>query len=162
MANLAFPLMMGNKDATDAAFAKAKHTVSLRTQAAFAGSNTPVYERFFAGGFNSIRGFQFRGVGPNVNGFLVDRSHPARSGDTVVIYCAGLGAVDQPVSVTQPAPPSPLSNTIAPVTVTVGGQKAVTAFAGLTPGFTGLYQINALIPGGIVPGDAVEVTIAVA
>src|SRR3954466_14690845 len=30
MGNLAFPLMMGNKDATDAAFAKAKHTVSLR------------------------------------------------------------------------------------------------------------------------------------
>src|ERR687896_962587 len=28
--NLAFPLMMGNKDATEAAFAKAKHTVSLR------------------------------------------------------------------------------------------------------------------------------------
>ena len=30
MGNLAFPLMMGNKDATDAAFARAKHTVSLR------------------------------------------------------------------------------------------------------------------------------------
>ena len=30
MGNLAFPLMMGNKDATDAAFAKAKHVVSLR------------------------------------------------------------------------------------------------------------------------------------
>src|SRR6185503_18887696 len=28
--NLAFPLMMGNKDATDAAFAKATHTVSVR------------------------------------------------------------------------------------------------------------------------------------
>jgi aerobic carbon-monoxide dehydrogenase large subunit len=28
--NLAFPLMMGNKDATEAAFARAKHTVSLR------------------------------------------------------------------------------------------------------------------------------------
>ncbi len=28
--NLAFPLMMGNKDATDAAFAKAKHTIALR------------------------------------------------------------------------------------------------------------------------------------
>ncbi len=28
--NLAFPLMMGNKDATDAAFAKAKHVVSVR------------------------------------------------------------------------------------------------------------------------------------
>ena len=30
MGNLAFPLMMGNKDATEAAFAKAKHTVSVR------------------------------------------------------------------------------------------------------------------------------------
>src|SRR5215212_10019658 len=28
--NLAFPLMMGNKEATDAAFAKAKHTVAVR------------------------------------------------------------------------------------------------------------------------------------
>src|SRR5690349_22700994 len=28
--NLAFPLMMGNKEATDAAFAKAKHTASVR------------------------------------------------------------------------------------------------------------------------------------
>jgi carbon-monoxide dehydrogenase large subunit len=28
--NLAFPLMMGNKDATEAAFARAKHTVSVR------------------------------------------------------------------------------------------------------------------------------------
>src|SRR2546423_10105205 len=28
--NLAFPLMMGNKEATEAAFAKAKHTVSVR------------------------------------------------------------------------------------------------------------------------------------
>ena len=30
MGNLAFPLMMGNKEATDAAFARAKHTVSMR------------------------------------------------------------------------------------------------------------------------------------
>ena len=36
-----------------------------------AGDNTPVYERFFAGGFRSIRGFQFRGVGPDINGFKV-------------------------------------------------------------------------------------------
>ncbi|MFQ3651524.1 MAG: outer membrane protein assembly factor BamA [Gemmataceae bacterium] len=35
----------------------------------WAGTNTPVYERFFGGGFRSIRGFQFRGVGPQENGF---------------------------------------------------------------------------------------------
>lgn len=40
-------------------------------QTGWAGTTTPVYERFFAGGFTTIRGFQFRGVGPNINGFMV-------------------------------------------------------------------------------------------
>jgi outer membrane translocation and assembly module TamA len=31
----------------------------------------PAFKRFYAGGFRSLRGFQFRGVGPNVNGFEV-------------------------------------------------------------------------------------------
>jgi outer membrane protein assembly factor BamA len=48
-----------------------RHVLMLHSQAAWAGSNAPVYERFFAGGFNSLRGFQFRGVGPNVDGFMV-------------------------------------------------------------------------------------------
>jgi outer membrane protein assembly factor BamA len=33
------------------------------------GINTPVYERYFAGGFRTLRGFEFRGVSPDVNGF---------------------------------------------------------------------------------------------
>jgi outer membrane protein assembly complex protein YaeT len=48
-----------------------KHVVALHSQVGWAGDNTPVYERFFAGGFRSIRGFQFRGVGPDINGFKV-------------------------------------------------------------------------------------------
>jgi outer membrane protein assembly factor BamA len=48
-----------------------KHVLALRSQVSFAGTNTPVYERFFAGGYTTIRGFEFRGVGPNVNGFMV-------------------------------------------------------------------------------------------
>ena len=28
------------------------------------GDNTPIFERFFAGGFQSFRGFAFRGVSP--------------------------------------------------------------------------------------------------
>jgi outer membrane protein insertion porin family len=46
-----------------------RHVLALHSQFAIAGDNTPVYERFFGGGFRSIRGFQFRGVGPDVNGF---------------------------------------------------------------------------------------------
>jgi outer membrane protein assembly complex protein YaeT len=48
-----------------------RHVVALHSQVGWAGDNTPVYERFFAGGFRSIRGFQFRGVGPDINGFKV-------------------------------------------------------------------------------------------
>lgn len=47
-----------------------KHVLAFRSQASWAGSNAPVYERFFGGGYMSIRGFEFRGVGPNTNGFM--------------------------------------------------------------------------------------------
>jgi outer membrane protein assembly complex protein YaeT len=47
-----------------------RHVLAFHSQFAIAGAATPVYERFFDGGFRSIRGFQFRGVGPNVNGFM--------------------------------------------------------------------------------------------
>ncbi len=46
-----------------------RHVLAYRGQVGWAGDETPVYERFFAGGFRSIRGFQFRGVGPDTNGF---------------------------------------------------------------------------------------------
>ncbi len=48
-----------------------KQVLALRTQVGLEGSNAPVYERFFAGGMRSIRGYQFRGVGPSVDGFEV-------------------------------------------------------------------------------------------
>src|SRR5262249_41361480 len=48
-----------------------KQVVALRSTFAWAGDNTPVYERFFAGGYRSMRGFAFRGVGPRVDGFAV-------------------------------------------------------------------------------------------
>ena len=48
-----------------------KQVIRLHSQFGWAGTETPVYERFFAGGFQSIRGFQFRGVGPFINGFNV-------------------------------------------------------------------------------------------
>jgi outer membrane protein assembly complex protein YaeT len=48
-----------------------KHVLGLRSQLGYSGSHTPVFERFFAGGFASMRGFEFRGVGPAVNTFMV-------------------------------------------------------------------------------------------
>jgi outer membrane protein assembly factor BamA len=48
-----------------------RHVLALRSMVGYAGANTPVYERFYAGGFRSMRGFSFRGVGPQINGFKV-------------------------------------------------------------------------------------------
>lgn len=48
-----------------------RHVLAVRSQASFAGSNAPVYERFYAGGFRSLRGFQFRGVGPHVGDYNI-------------------------------------------------------------------------------------------
>jgi outer membrane protein assembly complex protein YaeT len=48
-----------------------RQVLAARTQLAYAGSNAPVYERFYAGGFQSMRGFEFRGVSPDINGFKV-------------------------------------------------------------------------------------------
>jgi outer membrane protein assembly complex protein YaeT len=48
-----------------------RHVLALRGQVAWAGDDAPIFERFFAGGFRSLRGFEFRGVGPDVNGFKV-------------------------------------------------------------------------------------------
>ena len=93
---------------------------------------------------------------------LAQPGTPASIGETVVIYCTGLGPVTPKVAEGAPPPGSPLSTAVKPVTVTIGGVAATVSFAGLTPGDPGLYQINAVVPSGIETGNAVPVVISVA
>jgi uncharacterized protein (TIGR03437 family) len=92
---------------------------------------------------------------------LAQPGSAATVGETVVIYCTGLGVVSPAVPEGTPPPSSPLSNTVNTVTVSIGGQDAPVQFSGLTPGFPGLYQVNAVVPSG-VPGDAVPLVVSVA
>jgi outer membrane protein insertion porin family len=48
-----------------------KHILQFRGQATWTGEDTPLYERLYAGGYSSFRGFQFRGVSPRQLGFAV-------------------------------------------------------------------------------------------
>jgi outer membrane protein insertion porin family len=45
-----------------------RHVLSLSSRFAWTGSDTPIYEHFYAGGFSTIRGFEFRGVTPRMYG----------------------------------------------------------------------------------------------
>jgi uncharacterized protein (TIGR03437 family) len=96
----------------------------------------------------------------DVNNVVVGAGNAASAGDTVVIYCTGLGPVSPGVAAGSPAPSQPLSQTVNPVTVTIGDQAAQVAFAGLTPGFSGLYQVNAVVPQGVTPGNTVPVVLS--
>jgi adhesin/invasin len=102
-------------------------------------------------------------LGVNADGsqYFAEPESPASAGAVLVIYCAGLGTVQPTVGAGLPAPFSPLSVTSNPVTVNIGGVNAPVLFAGLTPGFTGLYQVNAVVPTGIAPGSAVPITLSV-
>ena len=70
--------------------------------------------------------------------------------------------MDNPVAAGMPAPSAPLSRTANTVTATIGGLPAQVAFAGLSPGFAGLYQVNVTIPTGVAAGSQVPVTISAA
>jgi uncharacterized protein (TIGR03437 family) len=86
-------------------------------------------------------------------------ANPASAGDALLIFCTGLGTVTPPVTAGSAASTTILSSTDNPVTVTVGGKDAQVLFAGLAPGFVGLYQVNVIVPSGIGAADDVPVVL---
>ena len=91
---------------------------------------------------------------------LVDSSHAVKAGEAVVIYATGLGATSPAVATGQAAPAvPPLALVTTTPKVTIGGVEAAVEFAGLAPGFVGLYQVNARVPAGVSPGNAVPLVL---
>ena len=41
-----------------------RHTLGFSTKVGYSGDDTPIFENFFAGGFSTLRGFDFRRTGP--------------------------------------------------------------------------------------------------
>jgi adhesin/invasin len=78
---------------------------------------------------------------------------PVPAGAHIILFTTGEGTVTPPVADGVPAPSSPWSLIDAPVHVTIGGSPAVVDFQGLAPGFTGLGQLNVIVPAGLAPGD---------
>ncbi len=95
-------------------------------------------------------------VAPNpailhASGTLVSAASPAQPGEMVSIYSTGLGDVNGSIAAGQPAPSPPLATRV-PVQAQLGTTSLTPTFAGLAPGFVGLYQVNLQVPTGLSSG----------
>jgi uncharacterized protein (TIGR03437 family) len=84
-----------------------------------------------------------------------------RTGNAVVLFLTGMGAVLPVVASGDSTPADVLSRAIEEVSVTVGGRTAEVLFAGMTPGSVGLGQVNILIPSGVTAGSRVPVIVKI-
>jgi outer membrane protein insertion porin family len=76
-----------------------RHVLSVSGQVGVTGKDTPLFERFFAGGYSTLRGFDFRGASPRnmdviVGGDFqalgsVEYMFPITAGDALrgVVFC---------------------------------------------------------------------------
>lgn len=134
-----------------------------------AGSNTHVLTNCTAYRTDNYGGTQCTPLVTHADGRLVfgpvtnlyEGSGPAKPGEELVMYAVGLGGSVPAVKTGQPTPsPAPsidgvtigydFSPNAAPKyplpSLNPPGASATPVFAGLTPGFVGLYQINFVVP----------------
>jgi len=80
--------------------------------------------------------------------------HPAKAGDILVVYALGLGTTSPSQADGVPAPG--IASAALPVGVTIGGVALAAAdilYAGVSPSYIGLYQINLRVPAGVAAGN---------
>jgi len=104
--------------------------------------------QFFFGAGNEIAAVEATGA---TAGAAITPATPAHAGDIITAYGTGWGAT-KPAAVV-----GSLAATGADITgkytLMVGSQTADVSYAGLSPTFAGLYQINFTVPSGLTAGD---------
>jgi uncharacterized protein (TIGR03437 family) len=91
---------------------------------------------------------------------LVTPANPATANEVLVIYGTGVGSFDNPPATGAAASSAPLAASLLTPTVAVAGSAAQVLFAGLTPGFVGLVQINIQLPATLPAGNTLPLTVA--
>jgi trimeric autotransporter adhesin len=90
--------------------------------------------------------------------YTVSGSTPAHAGDTLSIYCLGLGTVNPPVP--DGTVPTGISNA-ALVQMSIGNQTATVDYQVLSPQFPGLYQVAVVIPANVAPAGGAPVKVPI-
>jgi uncharacterized protein (TIGR03437 family) len=101
-------------------------------------------------------------IGTLPDGTLLTPSSPAKPGDIVVLWVTGLGATDpMPVYGILPTTAAPLVSG-ATLSILLDGQSVAASaifYAGIAPGFAGLYQINFKLPGSTAANPEIRVRV---
>lgn len=84
-------------------------------------------------------------------------SNPVPRGEFVILFATGLGRVEGGAQTGVKA--TAAARVINPVKVTVGDRIVVPDYAGVTPGFVGLYQVNIRVPADLASTGNVSVKI---
>jgi uncharacterized protein (TIGR03437 family) len=98
----------------------------------------------------SVFGFAGHALAANLDGSL---AAPATPGDTIVLLATGLGAVT-PTPITGHNSLDALRIAATLPAISIAGVPARVTFAGLSPQFVGVYQINVVVPASAPPASA--------
>ncbi len=85
-------------------------------------------------------------VALRADGTPVTRANPARPGELVSLFMAGLGTTEPEVAAGAVSPEDPPALVVTPVTARVDGREAAVSFAGLAPGLVGVYRVTIEVP----------------
>jgi uncharacterized protein (TIGR03437 family) len=88
-------------------------------------------------------------VGTRPDGSVITKDKPIRPGEIVVLYATGLGIADPNLPDGQVPTMAVAIQRISEFRVEIGGVTVPSSsvqYAGVTPGFAGLYQVNLKIP----------------
>jgi len=108
--------------------------------------------------FKAMGGLPCAPLITHADGTQVSAIRPAKAGEELVAYATGLGQTNPPLTTGQPADQSSptvaafnldfnyRANALATAPGAVGSTVTAPLFSGATKGFTGLYQINFIVP----------------
>ena len=95
----------------------------------------------------------------NADYTLATAARPLERDEYAFLYVSGLGAVANAPADGAGGPVSPPATAMADVRVTLGGVPCEVQFAGLAPGFAGVYQVNFRVPAGAAAGGLQDIVV---
>ncbi|MEP7364629.1 MAG: choice-of-anchor D domain-containing protein [Acidobacteriota bacterium] len=83
---------------------------------------------------------------------VITGANPAKGGDVLILYLTGVGGLTAVPTTGDATPASPLPTARIEPAVTLGGQTVTVLYAGLSPLFIGLAQLNLKLPATLPSG----------